>query len=114
MVVRGIGAGEVKVFLCREDIRVEGAGKASCLHALYNWGATVTLVTHAASVKAGLERKRQTPAAIAGVGGRCTMIDSYYMVPVVDGNNKVRVVKALGVDHITMLAASNVTEDISK
>jgi hypothetical protein len=70
------------------------------------------LVTHAAAKKAGLERKRQIPAAIAGLGGRCTMVDSYYMVPVVDGNDKVRVVKALCVDHITTLAATNVTEDI--
>jgi hypothetical protein len=63
-------------------------------------------------VKAGLERTRQTTVAIAGLGGRCTMVDSYYMVPVVDDNDKVRVVKALGVEHITTLAASNVTEDI--
>ncbi len=70
------------------------------------------MVNHAAAVKAGLERRRQTPVAIAGLGGRCTMVDSYYMVPVVDGNDKVRVVKALGVDHITTLAATNVTEDI--
>ncbi len=63
-------------------------------------------------MRAGLERKRQTPAAIAGLGGRCTMVDSYYMVLVIDGNDKVKFVKALGVDHITTLAASNVTEDI--
>jgi hypothetical protein len=112
MVVQGIGTRKAKVFLCREDIRVEGAGKASRLHAIYDWGATVTVVTHAAAVKTGLERRRQKPAAIAGLGGRCTMVDSYYMVPVIDGNDKVRVVKALGVDHITTLAASDVTEDI--
>jgi hypothetical protein len=112
MVVQGIGARKARVFLCREDVRVEGAGKASRLHTLYDWGATVTLVTHAAVVKAGLERKRQTPAAIAGLGGRCTIVDSYYMVPVVDSNDVVRVVKALGVDHIATLAASDVTEDI--
>ncbi len=69
-------------------------------------------MTHAAAKKEGLERKRQTPAAIAGLGGRCTMVDSYYMVPVIDGNDKVRVVKALGVDHITTMAASKVPEDI--
>ncbi len=91
---------------------MEGAGKASRLHALYDWGATVTLVTYAAAMEAGLERKRQTPAAVAGLGGRCTMVDSYFMVPVVDGKDEVRVVKALGVDHITALAASDVTEDI--
>ncbi len=109
--MQGIGAGKAQIFLCREDIRVEAAGKASRLHALYDWGATVTLVTHAAAEKAGLEQRRQTPAAIAGLGGRCTMVDSYYMVPVVDGD-KVRVVKALGVDHITTLAAANVPEDV--
>ncbi len=74
---------------------MEGTGKASRLHALYDWGATVTLVTHAAAVRAGLERKRQTPTAIAGLGGRCTMVNSYYMVPVIDGKDRVRVVKAL-------------------
>jgi hypothetical protein len=42
------------------------------------------------------------------------MVDSYYMymVPVVDGDDVVRVVKALGVDHIATLAAADVTEDI--
>ncbi len=77
MIVQGIGAG----LPVREDICVEGAGKAGCLHALYDWGATVTLVKHPAAEKAGLERKRQPAAAIAGLGGKCTRVDSYYMVP---------------------------------
>jgi hypothetical protein len=34
------------------------------------------------------------------------------MVPVVDGDYVVRVVKALGVDHIATLAAADVTEDV--
>jgi hypothetical protein len=114
MVVQGIGPEKAQVFLCREDIRVEGAGKAGRLHALYDWGATVTLVTHAAAERAGLERRRQPVAAIAGLGGRCTMVDSYYMVPVVDGNGKVRIVKALGVDHIRTLAATTVPADIGR
>jgi hypothetical protein len=81
--------------LCREDVRVRGAGDANSLHALYDWGATVTLVTHAAAAKAGLERKRQVAAAVAGLGGRCTMVDSYYMLPVIDGDDAVRMVRAL-------------------
>ncbi len=93
---------------------MEGAGKARRLHALYDWGATVTLATHSAAEKAGLERRKQPAAAIAGLGGRCTMVDSYYMVPVVDGNEKVRIVKALGVDHITTLAATTVPADIGR
>jgi hypothetical protein len=92
MIVQEIGAKEAGVFLCREDVRVRSAGDTNSLHALYDWGTTVTLVTHAAAAKAGLERKRQVVAAVAGLGGRCTMIDSYYMVPVVDGDGVVRVV----------------------
>ena len=101
MVAQGIGGEKVQVFLCQEDIHVEGAGKAGRLHTLYDRGATVTLVTHAAA-----ERMRQPAAAIAGLGGRCTTVDSYYMVPVVDGDDKVWSVQALGVDHITTLAAT--------
>jgi hypothetical protein len=103
--VQDISAKKAGVFLCREDVRVEGAGGASSLHALYDWGATVTLVTHAAAAKAGLEKRAQVAAAVAGLGGCCTAVDSYYMVPVVDGDDAVRVVKALGVDHIATLAA---------
>ncbi len=100
--------------MCREDVRVRGAGGANSLHALYDWGATVTMVTHAAAAKGGLERKRQVAAAVAGLGGRCTMVDSYYMVPIVDGDDVVRVVRALGVDHIATLAAADVTGEVVK
>ncbi len=57
MVVQEIGARKAEVFLCREDVRVRSAGGANSLHTLYDWGATVTLVTHAAAAKAGLERE---------------------------------------------------------
>jgi hypothetical protein len=91
---------------------VEVAGKTSRLHTLYDWGATVTLVTHAAAEKAGLKRVRQPTSAIAGLSGGCTMVDSYYMVPVVDGDDKVRSVKAMGVSRITTLEVTDVPADI--
>ena len=59
MIVQDISAKKAGVFLCREDIRVKGAGGTSSLHALYDWGATITLVTHEAAAKAGLERRMQ-------------------------------------------------------
>jgi hypothetical protein len=71
-------------------------------------------VTHATAEKAGLRRMRQPAAAIAGLGGRCTTVDSYYMVPVIDGDDKVWSVQALGVDHITTLAATDVPTDIGR
>ncbi len=98
----------------RYAINMVAMSKAGRLHALYDWGAIVTLVTQAAAKKTGIERRRQPAMAIAGLGGRCTMVDSYYMVPVIDGNDKVQNVKALGVDHITTLAAMTVPADIER
>jgi len=79
MVMQGISGEKAQVYLCREDVHVEVAGKASRLHTLYDWGATVTLVTHTAAKRAGLKRVRQPAAAIAGLSGRCTMVDSYLL-----------------------------------
>jgi hypothetical protein len=107
MVVQGIGGENAQVYLCRKDVRVEGAGKVGRLHTLYDWGATVTLVTHSAAEKAGLKPVRQSATAIAGLGGKCTMVDSYYMVPVIDRDDEVQSVKALQVDYI---ATSTATE----
>jgi hypothetical protein len=114
MVVQGIGNKKAQVHLCREDVRVEVAGKTSCLHTLYDWGATVTLMTHAAAKRAGLKRTRQTPSVITGLSGECTMVDSHYMVPVVDGDDKVRTMKAIGVSRITTVEATDMPADIEK
>jgi hypothetical protein len=71
-------------------------------------------VTHAAAEKAGLKRVRQPTAALAGLSGGYTMVDSYYMVPVLDGDNKVRSVKAMGVNRIATLAATDAPTDIER
>jgi hypothetical protein len=34
----------------------------------------------------------QVAAAVAGLGGCCTTVDSYYMIPVVDGDDAIKVV----------------------
>ncbi len=93
---------------------MEVAVRASHLHTLYDWGATVTLVTHATAEKVGLKRARQPTAAIAGLSGGCTMVDSYYMVQVPDGDDKVRSVKAMGVNCLTTLVATDVPTDIER
>jgi hypothetical protein len=66
------------------DLR-QGGGRSSCAARISAWRAQAKQAacipsTTGAQLKAGLEQKRQTPAAIAGLGGRCTMVDSYYMV----------------------------------
>jgi hypothetical protein len=72
------------------------------------------LVTRAAAERAGLKRVRHPTAAIAELSGGCRMVDSYYMVPVVDGDDKVRSVKAMGVNRIATLAATDAPTDIKR
>jgi hypothetical protein len=57
---------------------------------------------------------RQPTSAVAGLSGGCTEVDFHYMVPVVDGGDKVQIVKAMGVDSIAVLDAMDVPADIEK
>ena len=43
---------------------------------------------------------------VAGLSGGCTVVDFHHMMPVVDGDDRVRVVKAMGVDSIAALGAN--------
>jgi hypothetical protein len=54
MIVQEVGDGQGQVHLCQEDVREKAAGKTSCPHAPYNWGAMDTLITHAAARETGL------------------------------------------------------------
>jgi hypothetical protein len=112
MIVQGSSDKNAQAHVCQEDVRVEVAGKTSRLHTLYDWGASVTLVTHSAAEKAGLKRVRQPTSAVAGLSGGCTVVDFHYMVPVIDRDGKVRVVKAMGMDRIAALGATDVPTDI--
>jgi hypothetical protein len=99
---------------CREDVRVGVAGKTSFLHTLYDWGASVTLVTHVTAEEVWLERVRQPSVAVVRLSGRCTVVGFHYMVQIVDGDDRVLVIKAMGVDSITTLGATDVPADIEE
>jgi putative NIF3 family GTP cyclohydrolase 1 type 2 len=58
MIIQGIGEERAQAHLCQEDVQVEVAGKTSRMHALYDWGVSVILITHAAAEGAGLDRVR--------------------------------------------------------
>jgi hypothetical protein len=100
MIIQGTGEEQAQTHLCREDVWVEVVGKTTPLHALYDWGASNTLITHATVEEAGLEWVKQSTTAVAGLDGKCVDISFHYIVPIVDGNDKVGVVKAMGVGSI--------------
>ncbi len=43
---------------------------------------------------------------MAGLSGGCTLVDFHHMMPVVDGDDRVRVVKAMGMDSIAAPGAN--------
>jgi hypothetical protein len=57
---------------------------------------------------------RQPTTAVAGLNGGCMVVGFHYMVPIVDGDNRLRVVKAMGMDSIAALGATSVPANIEK
>jgi hypothetical protein len=51
---------------------------------------------------------------VVGLNGEHEDIGSHYMVPVVNGDDKVQVVEALGVTSIASVSASKEPEDVEK
>jgi hypothetical protein len=114
MIVQRAGDKRSQVHLCREDVQVEAAGKTTHLHAFYNWGAPVTLITHAAAKEAGLEQMKQPAMTEMGLSGEHMDVGSHYMVPVVNGDDKVLVVKAMGVTSIASMSTTSMPDDVEE
>jgi hypothetical protein len=96
MFVQIVGEDQGQVHLCREDVRVEAAGKTTHLRALHDWGALSTLITHTAGRGAGLVPVQHPTMMGSGLGGEHTDTSHYYTVPVVSSEDNVQTVKAMG------------------
>ncbi len=97
---------------CHEDIRAEVAGKTHYLHALHDWGASKTLITHDAADRAGLTPIRHSARLVSGLGGECLESTCFYVVTFVDGNDEIQTLRATGVARITSIGASAPPRDI--
>ncbi len=88
------------------------AGKTHYLHALHDWGATKTLITHDAADRAGLTPIRHSARLVSGLGCECLESTCFYVVPFVDGNDEIQTLRATGVARITSFGASAPPRDI--
>jgi hypothetical protein len=70
---------------------------------LYDWGATITLITHDAARRTGLQPIRQQTKSVSGLNGVKIASTCFYMVPMVDCDDDVQVIKALGVTRIAWM-----------
>ncbi len=92
-----------EILLCRQMVSVEIGGRSQQLQVLYDSGATVTLITHEAADRTGLQPIRQQLKSVSGLNGVVVASSCFYMVPMVDCNDEVQVIKAFGVARIAWM-----------
>jgi hypothetical protein len=92
-----------EVLLCRQMVSVEIGGRSQQLQVLYDSGATLTLITHEAADRTGLQPIRQQLKSVSGLNGVVVSSSCFYMVPMVDCNDEVQVIKAFGVARIAWM-----------
>jgi hypothetical protein len=116
MAVLAKGPGEEKEqnHLCREKVKIEVAGPAHRLHAMHDWGASVTLITHSVASRAGLAPIRRSARVVAGVGGKGVNSTCYYVVPLVDQDDEKQTIRATGVTRIAKALATKPPADMRK
>jgi hypothetical protein len=81
MVIRTINKALPGVLLCRQRVNVEVNGISQQLQVLYDWGATVSLITHEAAKRTGLQLIRQQTKCVSGFNGVKIASTCFYMVP---------------------------------
>jgi hypothetical protein len=90
--------------LCQQLIQLEIDGELTTLHTLYDWETPNTLVRTEGARRIGLQGVRIPKQAIKGYQGVGTITDSVYHVPLVDADGNVQVIRAYGVEEITVVS----------
>ena len=112
MMTRGANNVLPEVLLCRQMISMEIGGRSQQLQVLYDSGATLTLITHEAADRTGLQPIRQQLKSVSGLNGVVVPSSCFYMVPMVDCNDEVQVIKAFGVARIAWMDRGTLPPDM--
>ncbi len=96
--------GEDRPCLCQQRVPLEVNGNLTSLHTLYDWESPNTLVRIESARRIGLQGVRAPRQAIKGYQGVGTITDSVYYLPLLDADGNIQVIRAHGVDEITVVA----------
>jgi hypothetical protein len=80
MMTRGANNALPEVLLCRQMISVEIGGRSQQLHELYDSGATLTLITHEAADRTGLQPIQQQLKSVSGLNGVVVPSSCFYSI----------------------------------
>ena len=80
-----------KIRLCMQMVPVEAAnGAMRGLHALYDWGSTVTLVRCESARKLGFRPAQVAQRVVRALGGAAVVVTGCHYLPLVDVRVRVR------------------------
>jgi hypothetical protein len=96
--------GEDRPRLCQQRVPLEVNGNLTSLHTLYDWESPNTLVRIESARRIGLQGMRAPRQAIKGYQGLGTITDSVYYLPLLDADGNIQVIRAHGVEEITIVA----------
>ena len=96
--------GEDRPRLCQQQVPLEVNGNFVFLHTLYDWETPNTLVRIEAARRIDLQSVRIPRQAIKGYQGVGTITDSVYYLPLMDADGNIQVIRAYGVEEITVVA----------
>ncbi len=99
---------------CRQMVTAENKGQCFRLNVLYDWGATVSMISEEAVEVMGLAVTKQAKRIIKGLGGVTTVSKGTCTLNLVARNGDRKTVTAWEVGEIASLPGGQPTEDVDE
>ncbi len=110
----GKGREAEPVLRCRQMVAAENRGQSFRLSVLYDWGATMSMVSREAIEMMGLLPSKQAKRIVKGLGGVTTVSRGTCAVSLVARNGDLRTVTAWEVRDIASLPDGQPLEDVDE
>ncbi len=110
----GRGSEPDLVLRCRQMVATENEGQCFRLNMLYDWGATVSMISEEAVEIMGLSTVKQAKRIIKGLGGTTTVSKGTCTLTLVARNGDRRTVAAWEVGEIVSLLGGQPPEDVDE
>jgi hypothetical protein len=102
------------VLRCRQMVAAENEGQCFRLNVLYDWGATVSMISEEAVEVMGLSIAKQAKRIIKGLGGATTVSKGTCTLSLVARNGDRKTVTAWEVGEIASLPGGQPPEDVDE
>ncbi len=102
------------VLRCRQMVAAENEGQCFRLNILYDWGATVSMISEEAVEVMGLSIAKQAKRIIKGLGGATTVSKGTCTLSLVARNGDRKAVTAWEVGEIALLPGGQPPEDVDE